>query len=29
VHLPASDAIAGPGETVYCSAAHRQAAARG
>jgi len=29
VHLPASDAIAGPGETVYCSAAHRQAAERG
>ena len=28
VHLPASDAIAGPGETVYCSAAHRQAAER-
>jgi uncharacterized protein len=27
LHLPASDAIAGPGDTVYCSAAHRQAAA--
>ena len=29
VHLPASDAIAGPGEAVYCRAAHRQAAERG
>ena len=27
LHLPASDAIAGPGDTVYCSTAHRQAAA--
>ena len=28
LHLPASDAIAGPGDAVYyCSAAHRQAAA--
>lgn len=29
LHLPASDAIAGPGDAVYCSAAHRQAAERG
>jgi len=27
LHLPASDAIAGPGGGVYCSIAHRQAAA--
>lgn len=27
LHLPASDAIAGPGNAVYCSTAHRQAAA--
>jgi len=26
LHLPASDAIAGPGDAVYCSTAHRQAA---
>lgn len=25
VHLPAVDAIAGPGGAVYCSAAHRKA----
>ncbi|MFH0132106.1 PP0621 family protein [Variovorax sp. VaC1] len=27
LHLPATDAIAGPGGTVYCSVAHRQAGA--
>jgi uncharacterized protein len=27
LHLPASDAIAGPDGAVYCSPAHRQAAA--
>lgn len=27
LHLPATDAIAGPGGAVYCSAAHRQAGA--
>lgn len=26
LHLPATDAIAGPGGTVYCSTAHREAA---
>jgi uncharacterized protein len=26
LHLPAADAIAGPGGAVYCSVAHRQAA---
>lgn len=26
VHLPLGDAIAGPGDRVYCSAAHRNAA---
>lgn len=29
LHLPASDALGGPGEAVYCSAAHREAAERG
>ena len=29
LHLPASDAIGGLGDAVYCSAAHRQAAERG
>jgi uncharacterized protein len=29
LHLPASDALAGPGDAVYCSVAHRQAAERG
>lgn len=28
LHLPAVDAIAGPGDRVYCSAAHRSAAQR-
>lgn len=28
LHLPAADALAGPGGRVYCSAAHRQADAR-
>jgi len=27
LHLPATDAISGPGGAVYCSAAHREAAA--
>ncbi|RQO42264.1 hypothetical protein DBV14_27570 [Variovorax sp. KBW07] len=27
LHLPATDAIAGPGGAVYCSPAHRQAGA--
>jgi uncharacterized protein len=27
LHLPATDAIAGPGGAVYCSSAHREAAA--
>ncbi|CAN7641003.1 PP0621 family protein [Variovorax sp. LjRoot84] len=27
LHLPAADAISGPDGAVYCSAAHRQAAA--
>jgi uncharacterized protein len=27
LHLPATDAIAGPGGAVYCSSAHRDAAA--
>jgi uncharacterized protein len=26
LHMPAADAIAGPGGAVYCSVAHRQAA---
>ena len=26
LHLPATDAIAGPGDRIYCSAAHRNAA---
>ncbi|RUR67195.1 hypothetical protein EJP67_08975 [Variovorax guangxiensis] len=26
LHLPATDAIAGPGGAVYCSTAHREAA---
>lgn len=29
LHLPASDALGGPGDAVYCSAAHREAAERG
>ncbi|MDH6592851.1 uncharacterized protein M2165_002740 [Variovorax sp. TBS-050B] len=29
LHLPAADAIAGPGGAMYCTAAHRQAAERG
>ncbi|RYY82530.1 MAG: hypothetical protein EOO24_40245 [Comamonadaceae bacterium] len=28
LHLPAIDAIAGPGDRVYCSAAHRSADAQ-
>ena len=28
LHLPASDALGGPGDAVYCSAAHREAAER-
>ncbi|MEP6724012.1 MAG: PP0621 family protein [Variovorax sp.] len=28
LHLPASDAIAGPGDKVFCSTAHREAGAR-
>jgi uncharacterized protein len=28
LHLPAADAIAGPGGAVYCSVAHRQAASQ-
>lgn len=29
LHLPAGDALGGPGDAVYCSAAHREAAERG
>jgi uncharacterized protein len=28
LHLPAADAIAGPGGAMFCSVAHRQAASR-
>ena len=28
LHLPATEAIAGPGGAIYCSTAHREAAAR-
>ena len=28
LHLPATEAIAGPGGAVYCSTAHREAATR-
>jgi len=28
LHLPATDAIAGPGGAVYCSTAHREAASQ-